>query len=389
MKVHEYQAKGLLAEYGVTVPQGVLASTEAEIDEAIAEIAGPVWVVKAQIHAGGRGKVGGVAIAKSAAEAAEAARNILGMTLVTPQTGPNGKKVSKVYIEQGVDITRELYLGILIDRASSRVTMMASTQGGMEIEEVAAQTPEKIVRVTIDPAVGLQPFQRRTLAYRLGLKGAEARAAGKLMQAVYAAFLATDASLIEINPMALTGDGDLVAVDAKATFDDNGLFRQKRILALCDPAEEEAAEILAQENSLNYIKLDGDIGCLVNGAGLAMATMDLIKFHGGEPANFLDVGGGAPKERVMQAFQIILADPRVRGILVNVFAGINRCDVIAEGVVAATAEVGVQVPLVVRLEGTLVDEGKQILAQSDLSIIAADGLTDAAEKIVAAIRDAA
>ena len=389
MKVHEYQAKGLLAEYGVTVPQGVLASTEAEIDEAIAEIAGPVWVVKAQIHAGGRGKVGGVAIAKSAAEAAEAARNIIGMTLVTPQTGPNGKKVSKVYIEQGVDIARALYLGILIDRASSRVTMMASTQGGMEIEEVAAQTPEKIVRVTIDPAVGLQPFQRRTLAYRLGLKGAEARAAGKLMQAVYAAFLATDASLIEINPMALTGDGDLVAVDAKATFDDNGLFRQKRILALRDPAEEEAAEILAQENSLNYIKLDGDIGCLVNGAGLAMATMDLIKFHGGEPANFLDVGGGAPKERVMQAFQIILADPRVRGILVNVFAGINRCDVIAEGVVVATAEVGVQVPLVVRLEGTLVDEGKQILAQSDLSIIAADGLTDAAEKIVAAIRDAA
>ncbi len=389
MNVHEYQAKTLLARYGVVVPKGALVETAGDIDRVVAEVGGPVWVVKAQIHAGGRGKGGGVLVTKSAAEAGEAARKILGMTLVTPQTGAAGKEVHKVYIEQGVDIARELYLGLLIDRTTSRVTVMASTEGGMEIEEVAAESPEKIIRVTVDPVTGLQPYQCRTLAFGLGLKGPEASAAGKLMRAVYDAFVATDASLIEINPLAVTASGDVIALDAKANFDENSLFRHKDILEMRDPTEEDASEILAQENSLNYIKLDGDIGCLVNGAGLAMATMDIIKFHGGEPANFLDVGGGAPKDRVVQAFKIILADPNVRGILVNVFAGINRCDVIAEGVVAAAAEVGVTVPLVVRLEGTKVDEGRQILAASPLSIITADGLADAAEKIVTATRDAA
>ena len=389
MNIHEYQAKSLLAGFGVAVPSGALAERSADIARVVAEVGGPVWVVKAQIHAGGRGKGGGVIVTKSAADAEAAAEKILGMNLVTHQTGPEGKQVNKVYIEQGIDIARELYLSLLIDRTTSRVTLMASTEGGMDIEEVAAKTPEKILTVTVDPVTGLQPYNCRTLAFGMGLEGPQVRAATKLMMGLYKAFIATDASLMEINPLAVTGDGDVIALDAKANFDDNSLFRHKEISDLRDLTEEDASEILAQENELNYIKLDGDIGCLVNGAGLAMATMDIIKFHGGDPANFLDVGGGAPKDRVIQAFKIILSDPNVRGILVNVFAGINRCDVIAEGVVAAAAEIGVKVPLVVRLEGTKVEEGRKILADSPLSIITANGLADAAEKIVSATRGSA
>jgi len=389
MNVHEYQAKSLLAGFGVAVPSGALVESSGDIARVVAEVGGPVWVVKAQIHAGGRGKGGGVIVTKTAADTVAAAEKILGMNLVTHQTGPEGKQVNKVYIEQGVDITRELYLSLLIDRTTSRVTLMASTEGGMDIEEVAAKTPEKIITVTVDPVTGLQPYNCRTLAFGMGLEGLQVRAATKLMMGLYKAFIATDASLMEINPLAVTGDGDVIALDAKANFDDNSLFRHKEISDLRDLTEEDASEILAQENELNYIKLDGDIGCLVNGAGLAMATMDIIKFHGGDPANFLDVGGGAPKDRVIQAFKIILSDPNVRGILVNVFAGINRCDVIAAGVVAAAAEIGVKVPLVVRLEGTKVEEGRTILAESPLSIITANGLADAAEKIVSATRGTA
>ncbi|MDA0653913.1 MAG: ADP-forming succinate--CoA ligase subunit beta [Proteobacteria bacterium] len=388
MNLHEYQAKQLLAGHGVPVPKGVVVLAAADAEAAAAALDGPVWVVKAQIHAGGRGKAGGVKVVKSAADAVKAARDILGMTLVTPQTGPGGKEVHRVYIEQGVAIDRELYLSVLVDRASKRVNMMASTEGGMDIEEVAAKTPDKILRVVIDPAVGIMPFHARKLAFGLGLKGGQVRAGVKLMIAAYNAFIATDASLVEINPLVVSGD-DVLAVDAKIVIDDNGLFRQQEIAALRDESEEDPSEILAQENSLNYIKLDGDIGCLVNGAGLAMATMDIIKFHGGDPANFLDVGGGAPKERVVEAFKIILRDPNVRGILVNIFAGINRCDVVAAGVVEAVKEVGITVPMVVRLEGTLVDEGRKILNDSGLAIIAATGLADAAEKIVAATREAA
>ena len=388
MNLHEYQAKQLLAGHGVPVPKGVAVLAAADADAAAAELAGPVWVVKAQIHAGGRGKAGGVKVVKSAADAVKAAKDILGMTLVTPQTGPGGKEVRRVYIEQGVAIDRELYLSVLVDRASKRVNMMASTEGGMDIEEVAAKTPDKILRVIIDPAVGIMPFHARKLAFGLGLKGGQVKAGVKLMIAAYNAFIATDASLVEINPLVTSGD-EVLAVDAKIVIDDNSLFRQKDIAALRDESEEDPSEILAQQNSLNYIKLDGDIGCLVNGAGLAMATMDIIKFHGGDPANFLDVGGGAPKERVVEAFKIILRDPNVRGILVNIFAGINRCDVVAAGVVEAIKEVGITVPMVVRLEGTLVEEGRQILRDSGLAIIAATGLADAAEKIVAATREAA
>ena len=387
MNLHEYQAKELLASYGVPVPKGTAVLEKEEIEQAVNDLEGPVWVVKAQIHAGGRGKAGGVRVVRSASEAVQAANEILGMTLVTPQTGPLGKKVNRVYIEQGVRIERELYLGVLVDRATKRVTVMASTEGGMEIEEVAAKTPEKILRVTIDPATGMLPFHGRQLAFGLGLRGTQVRSAVQLMLAAYTAFEKSDASLLEINPLVVSGQ-DLIAVDAKMSLDQNGLFRQKGIAAMRDETEEDPAEILAQKHELNYIKLDGNIGCLVNGAGLAMATMDIIKFHGGDPANFLDVGGGAPKDRVVEAFKIILRDSNVRGILVNIFAGINRCDVVAEGVVGAVKEVGIEVPLVVRLAGTKVEEGKKILANSDLDIITADGLTDAAEKIVLATREA-
>jgi succinyl-CoA synthetase beta subunit len=389
MNIHEYQAKALLAGYKVAVPRGGVAYTADEAVKVAEELGGPVWVVKAQIHAGGRGKGGGVKIAKSLDEVRDYAGQILGMTLVTHQTGPEGREVKRIYVEDGCDIARELYLGLLIDRASSRPVMMVSTEGGMEIEEVAAKSPEKILRAEIDPAIGLEAFHARKLAFGLGLEGKQVGSAVKFMRALYAAFIATDASLVEINPLVVTGGGDLIALDAKMNFDDNALFRHPEIEELRDLDEEDPAEREASKHDLSYISLDGNIGCMVNGAGLAMATMDIIKLYGGEPANFLDVGGGATKERVTEAFKIILSDPNVEGILVNIFGGIMRCDVIAEGVIAAAREVALQVPLVVRLEGTNVDLGKQILADSGLAIISADDLGDAAGKVVAAVKEAA
>ena len=389
MDIHEHQAKALLADYGVAVAKGGVAFTVAEAERAARDIGGPVWVVKAQIHAGGRGKGGGVKIVDSVAAVAEAAGRMLGMNLVTPQTGPAGKEVNRIYVEQGCDIARELYLGLVLDRATGRPLMMASTAGGMEIEEVAAETPEKILQATIDPAIGMQPYQARKLAFGLGLEGRQVGAGVAFMLAIYDAFTATDASLIEINPLVVTGDGEVLALDAKMNFDDNALFRRPAIAALRDQGEEEPAEAEARQNELSYIKLDGNIGCMVNGAGLAMATMDIIKLNGGEPANFLDVGGGATRERVTKAFKIILSDENVAGILVNIFGGIMRCDVIAEGVVAAAREVRLEVPLVVRLEGTNVDLGRRILADSGLPVVTADDLGDAAAKVVAAVREAA
>jgi succinyl-CoA synthetase beta subunit len=389
MNIHEYQAKGLLGRYGVTVPRGHVAYTP---DEALAkarELGGPIWVVKAQIHAGGRGKAGGVKLAKSLDEVKAAAEKMLGMTLVTHQTGPEGKRVKRVYIEEGCDIQRELYLGMLIDRVTSRVTVMASTEGGMDIEEVAAKTPKKILRLSIDPVMGLQPFHARKIAFDLKLEGRQINTAVKFLQSMYEAFLGLDASIVEINPLVVTGSGELIALDAKMNFDDNALFRHHDIEELRDPDEEDPAELEASKHGLNYIKLDGSIGCMVNGAGLAMATMDIIKLYGSSPANFLDVGGGATKERVTTAFKIILSDANVEGILVNIFGGIMRCDVIAEGVVAAAREVSLHVPLVVRLEGTNVALGKKILAESGLPITSADNLADAAEKVVKAVREAA
>ena len=388
MNLHEHQAKELLARFGVAVPKGAVALSDAEIGDAVRAVPGPAWVVKAQIHAGGRGKAGGIRIAQSAADAETATRALLGTTLVTPQTGPGGRQVRRVYVEQGLSIDRELYLGLLVDRAATRVAMMASTEGGMEIEEVAARTPDRILRASFDPMTGMLPFHARRMALGLGLRGAQVASAMRLMLAAHRAFLACDASLIEINPLAVSGD-DVLALDAKIALDDNALFRHRDLADLRDEAEEDPAEIIAQRNNISYVKLGGDIGCLVNGAGLAMATMDLIQYHGGAPANFLDVGGGAPKTRVVEAFKIILRDTDVRGILVNIFAGINRCDVVASGIVEAAAELGVRVPMVVRLEGTKVEEGRSILAASGLKLAAASGLTDAAEKIVAATRAAA
>ncbi len=389
MNIHEYQAKSLLARFGVAVPRGKVAFTPAEAGGAAQELGGPVWVVKAQIHAGGRGKGGGVKVVKSQAEVKATAAQMLGMNLVTHQTGPEGKEVKRVYIEEGCDIARELYLSVLLDRATSFVTIMASTEGGMDIEEVAARTPEKILRVAIDPAIGLQPFHARKLAFGLGLEGTQVRSAVKFFQGVYQAYIELDASLVEINPLVVTGGGELVALDAKMNFDDNGLFRHKDIEDLRDEDEEDPAELEASRHELNYIKLDGSIGCMVNGAGLAMATMDIIKLYGGDPANFLDVGGGATAERVTAAFKIILSDSNVKGILVNIFGGIMRCDVIATGIVEAAKEVDLNVPLVVRLEGTNVDLGKSILAESGLDILAADDLADAAQKVVKAIEEVA
>ena len=388
MNIHEYQAKELLAKYGVSVPKGGVAFTPEEAAAAARELGGPLWVIKAQIHAGGRGKGGGIKVAHSLDEAVEAARAILGMTLVTPQTGAEGRRVRRVYIEEGCEIARELYLGLLVDRASGRLVMMASTEGGMEIEEVAARTPEKIIKIVIDPATGMMPFQARQLAFGLGLKGQEVRAATALMIGAYMAFMDTDASLIEINPLVVTEDGAVLALDAKLNFDDNALFRHSDIAALRDSGEEDPAEREASEHELNYIKLDGSIGCLVNGAGLAMATMDIIKHHGCAPANFLDVGGDAPKERVREAFKIILSDPKVEAILVNIFGGIMRCDVIAEGIIAAAKDIHLDVPLVVRLEGTNVDLGKKLLAESGLAIVSADDLGDAARAVAAAVKGA-
>jgi len=388
MNIHEYQAKALLAKYGVAVPKGGVAYTAAEAEQVAKELGGPVWVVKAQIHAGGRGKGGGVKLVKSVEEVRETAKKMIGMTLVTHQTGREGKEVKRVYVEEGCDIKRELYLGMLIDRATSRVTLMASTEGGVEIEEVAARSPEKILRVAVDPVAGLQPFYARKIAFGLGLVGQEIASAVKFLSGMYNAFVGLDASLVEINPLVITGAGEVVALDAKMNFDDNALFRHRDIADLRDEDEEDPTEREASRHDLNYVKLDGNIGCMVNGAGLAMATMDIIKLYGGEPANFLDVGGGATKERVTTAFKLILSDANVEGILVNIFGGIMRCDVIAEGVVAAAREVHLHVPLVVRLEGTNVELGKKILVQSGLPIVSADNLADAAEKVVKAVKEA-
>jgi len=388
MNIHEYQAKAVLAKYGVPVPKGGVAYTAEEAETVAKGLAGPVYVVKAQIHAGGRGKGGGVKVTKSLGDAKEQAKKILGMTLVTHQTGPEGKVVKRVYIEEGCDIKRELYLGMLVDRATGRLTIMASTEGGMDIEEVAEKTPEKIIKVTIDPATGIQGFHTRKIAFGLGLEGKQVGEAGRFVTALYKAFTDLDMSLCEINPLVVTGDGKVIALDAKVNFDDNALFRHKEIEELRDADEEDASELEAGKHGLNYIRLTGSIGCMVNGAGLAMATMDIIQLYGSSPANFLDVGGGATKERVTTAFKIILADPNVEGILVNIFGGIMRCDIIAEGVVAAAREVSLHVPLVVRLEGTNVEQGKKILAQSGLPIVSADNLDDAAKKIVKAVKEA-
>ncbi|OIR06214.1 succinyl-CoA ligase [ADP-forming] subunit beta [mine drainage metagenome] len=398
MNIHEYQAKKLLAKYGVAVLRGGVAYTPAEAEQVAKDLGGPVWVVKSQIHAGGRGKGkfkgketegGGVRVVKSVDAVRDNAASMLNQVLVTHQTGPAGKEVKRLYIEEGCDIKRELYLGMLIDRATSRVTIMASTEGGMEIEEVAATHPEKILKVAIDPVEGFQQFHGRQIAFGLGLEGKQVNTAVKFIGALYKAFIDLDCSIVEINPLVVTGAGEIIALDAKVNFDDNALFRHKDVEELRDESEEDPAELEAARHALNYIKLDGTIGCMVNGAGLAMATMDIIKLYGAEPANFLDVGGGATKERVTTAFKLILSDPNVEGILVNIFGGIMRCDVIAEGVVAAAREVSLNVPLVVRLEGTNVELGKKIMAQSGLPIIAADNLADAAEKVVKAVKEAA
>jgi succinyl-CoA synthetase beta subunit len=383
MKIHEYQAKALLAKYGVAIPRGEVART---VDEAVAaaERLGFPVVVKAQIHAGGRGKGGGVKLAKTRDEAREVAKAILGMRLVTHQTGPEGREVRTLLVEEGLRIKQEFYLGIVLDRASSSLVFMASSEGGMDIEEVAAKHPEKILKETIDPTVGMQAFQARNLAFGLGLAPELVGKATKFMLSLYRAYVESDANLAEINPFLLTEDGELYALDAKIGFDDNALFRHKDYGELRDLNEEEPLEIEASKYDLNYIKLDGTIGCMVNGAGLAMATMDIIKLAGAEPANFLDVGGGASQERVEQAFRILLADPHVKAVLINIFGGIVRCDMVAQGVVEAAKKVGLAIPLVVRLEGTNVEKGREVLAGSGLDIITASGMKDAAEKVVAA-----
>ncbi len=388
MNIHEYQAKEVLRKFGVPTLQGHSCES---VDEAVAsaeKLGGSVWVVKAQIHAGGRGKGGGVKVAKSLEEVKTFASDILGMQLVTHQTGPEGKKVNKIFVEQGCDIEKEYYVAALVDRATGRVTMMASSEGGMDIEEVADKTPEKIHTVDVFPETGLAPFQARQLAFKIGMRGKTVSKAVKAFTSLYNAFENTDCALAEINPLVTTGSGDVVALDAKMNFDSNALYRHTDIAEYRDLTEEDPAEYEASKHDLAFIKLDGSIGCLVNGAGLAMATMDVIKIHGGEPANFLDVGGGATKEKVTEAFKIILGDKNVKGILVNIFGGIMKCDIIAEGVIAATKELGLNVPLVVRLQGTNVDLGKSILAKSDLNIVAADDLSDAANKIVNAVKGA-
>ncbi|MAM96067.1 ADP-forming succinate--CoA ligase subunit beta [Parvibaculum sp.] len=389
MNIHEYQAKAVLAKYDVPVPRGHAAFTPEEAVAKAKELGGPVWVVKAQIHAGGRGKAGGVKVVKSVEDVEKEAKRLLGSTLVTHQTGPEGKEVHRLYIEEGSSIERELYLSVLVDRATSRISFIVSTEGGMDIEEVAAKTPEKILSFSVDPASGISSFHGRKVAYALGLEGDQVKKGVALIEKLYKAFVSEDMSMLEINPLVVTGEGDVVCLDAKVNFDSNALYRHKDIVELRDLTEEDPAEVEASKYDLNYIKLDGKIGCMVNGAGLAMATMDIIKLYGSEPANFLDVGGGATKEKVTAAFKIILSDSSVEGILVNIFGGIMRCDIIAEGVVAAAKEVSLGVPLVVRLEGTNVDLGKKIMAESGLPIISADNLADAAEKIVKAVKEAA
>jgi succinyl-CoA synthetase beta subunit len=387
MNIHEYQAKAVLKAYGVPVPRGAPAFSVEDAVRAASELGGPVWVVKAQIHAGGRGKGGGVKVVKSLDDVRREAERMLGMTLVTHQTGPKGRVVNRLYIEEGAAIARELYVSLLVDRETSRVAVVASTEGGMDIEEVAAHTPEKIVSFSIDPATGIFPHHGRALVKTLALTGPAAKQAFGLLKALYTAFVEKDMDMLEINPLIVTGDGDLRVLDAKVSFDSNALYRHEDMKALRDIAEEDEKEIEASNYDLSYIALDGEIGCMVNGAGLAMATMDIIKLYGSEPANFLDVGGGASKEKVTAAFKIITSDPNVKGILVNIFGGIMRCDIIAEGVIAAVKEVGLQVPLVVRLEGTNVEQGKAIIRESGLNVIAANDLSDAAEKVVKAVKE--
>ena len=399
MNIHEYQAKALLKEFGAPVSAGVAVLDAADARAAAETLGGPLWVVKAQIHAGGRGKgrfkepeageKGGVRLAKSVDEVVAFTEAMLGRTLVTHQTGPAGKQVGRVYVEAGSDIARELYLSMVVDRASSRVAFIVSTEGGMDIEEVAQATPEKILTFSVDPATGISGFHGRKVAYALGLEGAQVRQCVALIDQLYKLFMARDVSLLEINPLIVDGEGNLKCLDCKMNFDGNALWRQKAVLAMRDETEEDPKELEASKHDLNYIALDGEIGCMVNGAGLAMATMDIIQLYGSSPANFLDVGGGATKEKVTEAFKIITADPKVKGILVNIFGGIMRCDVIAEGVIAAVKEVGLQVPLVVRLEGTNVELGKRILNESGLAVVAADNLADAAEKIVKAVKELA
>jgi succinyl-CoA synthetase beta subunit len=392
VKIHEYQGKELLRKYGVPVPKGTPAfsvdEAEAVAKALIAETGSEVVVVKAQIHAGGRGKGGGVKVVKGAAAAREAAQKILGMQLVTHQTGPAGQKVKRLLVEQGADIARELYLGVVVDRGAGRVVVMASQEGGMEIEEVAAKTPEKILKQIVDPVVGLAGYQARNLAYGLGLKGEAAKNAASLLLLTYKAFVELDASLLEVNPLVVLKDNRVLALDAKVTFDDNALYRHKDLEALRDLDEEDPAEVEAKKYDLSFITLDGNVGCMVNGAGLAMATMDTIKHFGGQPANFLDVGGGATAEKVTAAFKIITHDPKVKGIFVNIFGGIMKCDTIAEGVISAVKQVGLKVPLVVRLEGTNVELGKKMLAESGLPITTAGDMADGAQKIVALVKTA-
>ncbi len=386
MNIHEYQAKQLLKKFGVPVPQGAQAFTVAEAVRAAQTLPGPIYVVKAQIHAGGRGKAGGVKVVKSVEDVEREAKNILGMKLVTHQTGPEGRIVRRLYVEQGSDIAKEYYLSVIIDRLTSRVTFVASTEGGMDIEEVAHNHPEKIITVAIDPAAGLQAYHTRKLAFGLELQGDQIKHFGLFVAKLYKAFIEMDASQLEINPLVFTKQGEFIALDAKANFDGNALYRHPDIMDLRDKDEEEPLEIQASEFGLNYVKMDGNIGCMVNGAGLAMATMDIIKLYGAEPANFLDVGGGATKEKVTEAFKIICSDPAVKAILVNIFGGIMRCDVIADGIVAAAKELELKVPLVVRLEGTNVQKGKDILAKSGLAIISANDLGDAAQKAVESLK---
>ncbi|MGA2127303.1 MAG: ADP-forming succinate--CoA ligase subunit beta [Xanthobacteraceae bacterium] len=389
MNIHEYQAKAVLREFGAPVPRGAAAFTAAEAVEAARDLGGPVWVVKAQIHAGGRGKAGGVKVVKSIDDVKREAERLLGSTLITHQTGPHGKVVNRIYVEEGSAIDREFYLSALVDRASSRISFVVSTEGGMDIEEVARTHPDKILTFAVDPATGIMPHHGRRVARVLGLANDLAKQVGALLPKLYAAFVAKDMTLLEINPLVVTRSGELICLDAKVGFDDNALFRHPDVAALRDPSEEDEKEIEASKYDLNYVALDGSIGCMVNGAGLAMATMDIIKLYGMTPANFLDVGGGATKEKVAAAFKIITSDHNVKGILVNIFGGIMRCDIVAAGVVDAVRTVGLEVPLVVRLEGTNVELGKQIIESSGLNVIAADDLDDAAKKIVKAVKDAA
>jgi succinyl-CoA synthetase beta subunit len=386
VKIHEYQAKSVLARFGVAVPRGEVASTPAEAGVIAARLGGGISVVKAQIHAGGRGKGGGVKIAKSPGEAEQLARQMLGMTLVTHQTGPEGRKVGRVLVEEGLEIERELYLSVLLDRAAAKPVVICSAAGGMDIEEVAAREPQKILREHIDPATGVIPFQARKLAFGMGLTVSPANKLVTLLSAVYKAFIETDASMVEINPLILTKGGDLLALDAKVTFDDNALYRHADLRDFRDLAEEDPLEVEASKFSLNYIRLDGDIGCMVNGAGLAMATMDIIKLSGGEPANFLDVGGGANAEQIKNAFRILMADQNVKAVLINIFGGILRCDVLAQGVIAAVQELGVPVPIVIRMEGTNVEEGKRLLRDSGLNFSTADSMGEAADRVVGLAR---